>query len=375
MNIKTASLSVGIASILATGITEASHFRGGTLIPTIRNNVLTVQSTTYWRPTFVGTASVSSTIGALSQTSNTLDTSDSRYTIRRQTFTRSLNGVTAGNIDLSFSSCCRVRGIHNWDGVGSSSVSWRLDSRIVWDGSSDNSPILFDFSSIQPEVLRGSNYSDSLGATSGSGLTLSYTGALNGIPSQAPGLNIDPNTGQLTIAAADTAGYADNTSGNVGADYAFSGTIEASDGSRVEFDWLFDGVGALSNLAPNVNDVVINALVGSTINETVVGSDPNGDPLTWDILSFFGPGGASLSDVTFNPATQLFTFDSTGFGPGTYIASIRASDGSSTDTGTLTINLSNPIPGGGNNVPEPSSLLLMTFAALGFRFTRKKNAQ
>ncbi len=370
MMIKATSLTVGIAAILATNAVEASHFRGGALIPTISNSVLTVEATTFWKKGSADTLTLSGFAGTLSHDSTTLDSTDSRYDVRRSTYTTTL--TSAGIYDVNLNSCCRVSGIHNWDGIGSSSTSWQLDSKIVWDGTSDTSPILFDFGAIQSEVVRGDAYSDNLGATSGNGLTLSYTGTLNGIPSQAPGLSVDTATGQLTISSADTTGYADNTQGNVGADFAFSGTIDASDGSSVEFDWLYDGVGALSALAPDVNDIVINALVGSTISETMVGTDPNGDTLTWDILSFFGPNGASLADVTFDELTQLFTFDSTGFGVGTYIANIRASDGSLTDTGSITINLTNGIivpP----TVPEPSSLILMSLAALGFKVSRKKS--
>ncbi len=362
MKIKQIKLIAGLASVLFLGTAEASHYRGGTLVGSITNNVLTVQATTFWRPTFVDSVSLG---GGFTQTATSQDTSDSRYTVTNQTFTRTLNPGFAQTIDFGYRSCCRVSGVPN------TSSSFGLNSRIVWDGSSNTAPILFDFSSIQPEVLRGANYSDNLGATSGDGLSLSYSSVLTtGMTSQAPGLVIDSNTGQLTIPASDTANYTDNTTGNIGADVAFAGRINASNGSYVTFDWMFDGVGTLSNRAPNVNDVVINALVGNTVQHTMTGSDPDGDPLTWSISSFFGPGGASLADVSFNPMTQLFTFNSSGFVPGTYIANIKASDGSLTDTGTITINLSNPPTG--NNVPEPSVLLMLMMGLFGVGFYRKK---
>jgi len=364
MKLKNISIILGVSSLLAVNAVEASHFRGGTLIPTITSGVLTVESTSFWRPTSVDSTFVTSTQGSMTQTATSTDTSDSRFTRVTQTFTQTLT-LGAGAIDVDWDSCCRVTGSVN---TGSSSMA--LHSSIVWDGTNDTAPILFDLLSIQPEVLRGGAYSDNLGAVSGDGLSLSYNGVLPiGISGQAPGLVIDPTTGQLTISAANTPAYVDNTGGNDGADAAFGGQIIASNGSVVGYDWMFDGVDGLSNTAPNVTDAVINALVGDTVTHTATGSDPEGDSLAWSLLSFNGPG-ASLLDVLFDPNTQLFTFDSTGFDPGTYIANIRASDGFLTDVGSITINLRPAIPA--HNVPEPSSLALMSLAAFGFGFSRRK---
>lgn len=354
---------------LTTAVADASHFRGAALIPTVSaNGLLTVQATTFWRK---GAADVLNIVvsgtGSFNPTTTSLDSADSRFDVRTSTFSAQLSG--AGTYDISMSSCCRVSGIANWSPF-SSSVSWQMDSRIVWNGTTANAPILFNFSSVQPEVLRGANYSDNLGATSGSGHTLTYNGALNGIPQQAVGLTINPATGQLTIPAASTAQYADNVF-NVGADQAFSGTILSSDGSFVEFDWLFDGVDSTSNQAPDVNDVVINALVGGPpIAHTMTGTDPENDPLTWSMLSFVGPCG-SLG-ATFNASTQEFNWDPTGCGAGTYIASIRASDGSLTDVGNITINLST----GSTAVFEPATLLTFGAGLLGVgAMARRRRSQ
>ncbi|WP_198266316.1 hypothetical protein [sulfur-oxidizing endosymbiont of Gigantopelta aegis] len=139
----------------------------------------------------------------MSTISDTTDTTDSRYDIRNTVSTYDVSNVGAQTLDLSWGSCCRVRGINNW--TGNSSVSWTMNSSIVWDGTNDTAPILFDFNSVQPEVLRGNAYSDNLGATTGNaGTTLSYTQTLNGIPSQPPGFTVDPATGELTIDASST---------------------------------------------------------------------------------------------------------------------------------------------------------------------------
>lgn len=292
---------------------QASHFRGGALVPSVNaNGLLTIESTTFWRPTFVSQAFPSvSGIGNAVQTSNTIDTSDSRFTVRRQTHTIQL--PNAGTFDINWPGCCRVAGINN-----AAQSSWAMNSKIFWDGSTANTPILFDFAAIQPEVVRGATYNDNLGATSGNGQTLTYDQALNlNISSQPPGFQIDPNTGALSIPSANTAGYVDNTS-NDGADYAFSGNIFNADGSQVEFDWLFDAVDTGSgNLAPDVNDLVVNALVGDLINETITATDPNtGDTVTLNLSNFFGPG-VNLSPTftpgaSGNPTSGTFAWDTAG---------------------------------------------------------------
>lgn len=365
----TGALLAGTA--LTTNVADASHFRGAAIVPTVSaTGLLTIEATTFWRKNAADVlgVNISGGVGFLNPGTTSLDTADSRFDRRTSTYSVQLTG--AGTYDISMSSCCRVEGIANW-APGSSSVSWQMDSRIVWNGTTANAPILFSFTSVQPEVLRGANYSDNLGATSGSGHTLTYDAALNGIPVQALGLVVNPTTGQLSIPAASTAQYADNPTGNTGADQAFSGTIKSSDGSFVEFDWLFDGVDSTSNQAPDVNDVVINALVGSTINHTMTATDPENDPLTWDLLNFFGPCGTL--NASFNAATQAFSWDSTGCGVGTYIAQVRASDGSLTDVGTITINLNQQTPPTG--VFEPATLL--TFGAglfgIGAAVRRRRN--
>jgi len=352
------------------GVAEASHFRGAAMVPSISaSGLLTVTATTFWRPSAVADIDENGAIqiaglGAMTQVGAQVnDTSDSRFTRVTSVHTRQLS--VAGTYDISATSCCRVSGIRN--GIGGTSVTWIMNSRIVWDGTGAHTPILFNFANVQPEVVRGQAYSDNLDATSPEGLALSYVLTINDPAppsfSAVPGLTLD-STGQLQINAASTAGLLDNNGGNVGADYMFSGDISASDGSMVEFDWLFDAVNTGTNLAPVVNDVVINALVGDLITHTMTGVDPNGDALTWDLVGFTGPGAFS-----FNTATQFFSWLSSLAGPGSYIASIRASDGSLTDVGTITINLALP----SLQTPEPEMLALFGLGLAGMGvFARRR---
>ena len=364
-------------AVAMTGTAQASHFRGASFIPSVdANGLLTVTSTTFWRKgaTNAITPTVSG-LGSLSQQSSSIDSSDSRFDRRVAVYTRQLTG--AGTYDISAADCCRVVGIRN--SVGNSSDSWEMNSRIVWDGSTANTPISFDFATVQPNVQRGNTYVQSLNAVGGPGITLTYDNVLNdnadGTYTQTPGFTINTSTGVMTIPAADTAGLTDNPS-NPGADYIFSGNIKASDGSFVEYDWLWDAVASTgNNLAPAVDDIIINALVGDNISHIMTAIDPEGDALTWDLLSFLD-GGLANNAPTFDPLTQLFEWDTTGSAVGTYIANIRANDGSLTDVGSITLNLTTggnpPPPPPPTNVPEPGILALLSMGLLGMAGTRRR---
>lgn len=364
---KLAATAAGVAIALLGTAAQASHFRGGAMVVTVSaTGLLSVNATSFWRPAAVADidegGAISSSQGSLTQVGAQVnDTSDTRFTKVTSTHTRQL--TTSGLTTLSASSCCRVGGP-----INSASNTWTMNSAIFWSGTTANAPILFNFSNVQPEVLRGVNYNGNLGAVAGAGVTLSYDQALNaGISAQPAGFVINTLTGSLFIAAASTAtGYPDNTQGNIGADAAFSGNIKASDGSFVEFEWLFDGVNSLSNLAPTVNDQIINALVGDSISTTVTATDdglPLPATLTWTDVGLLGSLGSCSNAPVFNVATQAFTWNTAGCAVGTFVYQVQASDGQKTDFGTITVNLGTN--GGGNQVPEPGILSLLGLAALG----------
>jgi hypothetical protein len=393
--LKTVACAAIVASMGSVAITaEASHFRGGAMVPTIENGILTVVQTTFWRKTTAENNTPTVTgVGGMGLQSSVTDTSDSRYDKRTNVYTVNISNTTQGLLSISAGSCCRVAtagSLANW--VES---SWNLNSSINWDGT-DAAPINFDFGTIQPEVSRlaGNDYSQGLNATSPDALALSYNQNLNlNITSQVPGFTVNTTTGQMTIIGdANRAQITDNTSfsgQNVGADAAFSGNIIASDGSMVEFDWMFDGVDAAANQAPMVDDAVINALVGpGPIMHTFTATDPEdgallGPPGSWDPVLVLGAGFINALP-TFDPNTQMLSWDTTGYAAGTYLIQARAFDSNSVgDFGLLTVNLCNspndppcastppPPPG----VPVPGTLLLMGLGLVGLGWRRSRREQ
>jgi len=344
---------------------QASHFRGAAMVPEINGSgLLTVTIQSFWDPASIDTPLPSVTgpsSGSMSLISTVDDLSDPRFAFRTTVHQRQLTGG-AGTYNIDWDSCCRVSsgGVSNW-----SSSNWGMDAAIVWNGTTATKPIAFNFASIQPEVNRDAVFSQTqnLSSVSPDALTLSYNQNLNiSLTAQAPGFTINPSTGQMTIVpgVGGAANYADNPLES-GADAAFSGNILASNGSFVEFDWMFDGVDqGAENLAPTVQDASDSGVVGDYFTHTFTATDPNlpGDVLTWHnlLIAFLGPS-APIAP-TWNSSTQLFEWDSTGASAGTYIAQVRVADlGGLTDVGSFTIDLTEA-----NLVPEPST---WAFAVLG----------
>jgi hypothetical protein len=377
-----ASLALALAATMPR-VAPASHFRGAAMVPQISSTgLLTVTSTSFWRPgAFDSLAPQVSGFGFMTQQSLIRDQSDPRFDLVTQVHTMQLP-AGARNIDIVSTSCCRVAtgGVGNW-----LESDFTMNSRIVWDGSTANNPIAFNFGSVQSQVSRLGAYSDNLDATSPTGLTLSYNQNLNqNITFQpTPSFLVNTSTGLMTIPAGETPLIVDHAQAqNTGADAAFSGNILSSDGSFVEFDWMFDGVNAAINNAPDVNDGSNSGVVGTLFNFLFTITDPEGETLgsglSFDATLFGILGPVPAIAPVFNALTGQFSWDSTGSALGQYIFQVRGRDsGNLTDVGSFTVDLLQVGPPGA--VPEPAALLvhggLATCGLLGWIVWRRRSPQ
>lgn len=371
MKIKTTIAGAAIAIAMASPA-QASHFRGAALVPSVNaSGMLTINAKSFWRitsPGYVNSVQISGGVltstGNITGASRTLDTtSDIRRAEANETFSYQLPG--AGLYTLDWGSCCWVGGIDN-----ANESSFSTQSKIYWDGSTANSPIIFDLENIQQEVVNNTPYSDNLDVIGNVSYDDTYVS--QSMTRQAAGFSID-STGQINIPSPN---FPDNTR-NIGADQAFSGRITASDDSMVEFVWLFDSVSQQSNnLAPTVVDTVVNALVGDAVSGTLNITDPDGDPLSASLVAFQDSLGNLLSGFNFDPSTFNFSWNTAGLAAGTYYATFQGSDGSLTDRGIYTFNLStSQSQGPSNSVSEPAPALLAGLGALAMLGIRRRKAK
>ena len=149
-------------------------------------------------------------------------------------------------------------------------------------------------------------------------------------------------------------GFKLNAVDGVGTPYAWHYILDRTDSGEDQHAYLRpDSI--LDPMKPIVNSDVMQIALGESVTYTFTASDPdNGpQPLTWTLEGM--TGGPALVPV-FDPATQLFTWNSTGSAPGVYVATAGAFDGDLKGLGTLTITV----------VPEPWMGLQIAVAAAGW---------
>lgn len=131
--------------------------------------------------------------------------------------------------------------------------------------------------------------------------------------------------------------------------------------TKADFPITGGGGGTGPTVADYLNsDATLNKVVATTITAT-------GDaPITWGNLTNFSytPGFGALpaapglsKQPTWNPATQAFSWDTSGSTRGTYVWNVQATNGVSNDTGSITVEV--------RTVPEPATLVMIGLAAFG----------
>jgi hypothetical protein len=257
---RTLSLLALVAGALLLALPASAQFRGGAMIPSVNGQgQLSVTAITYWSPGNEGSIGGSNGVVFLLFGSGQVGSAEpfSRTETPDPRGTRVVEQLSFGLEPLGLYTvmavgCCWANGAWN---IGSSGDEfWELSSSIVWDGETAYTPIDFDPSNVNPEVVRGQDYNGSLGAKPALGLALNHSRTLAIGITDVSFLGVNAANGSLFISAADTVGFPDNAQSS-GADTAYSGEILAIDKSAVEFSGFFDAVEPQADDTPPTCDV------------------------------------------------------------------------------------------------------------------------
>ncbi|HZI89224.1 MAG TPA: PKD domain-containing protein, partial [Candidatus Polarisedimenticolia bacterium] len=133
----------------------------------------------------------------------------------------------------------------------------------------------------------------------------------------------------------------------------YSVTVRASDGAATNDKTLTVTVTG-TNQAPTLNPIApMTVTEGGTADQVITGSDPDGDPLTFSLVS----GPSFVTVTTTNGTTGNVHLAPSVGDAGTYMVTAQASDGSQTDTQSFVVTV-NPFVAG-NEAPvlaQPSNM-------------------
>jgi hypothetical protein len=152
--------------------------------------------------------------------------------------------------------------------------------------------------------------------------------------------------------------------------------FRAFDTRQVGVPQIFQGTfaGGTPPPLPVVHDAVIDnvnasgpGMVMHTFTCSGFGTCFPPSPPVWDNFQFVsytpnyggaGDGAAEAANATFDPGTQQFFWNTVGAPRGDYVWSVRKTQGSQSDTGTLTVRVT--------SVPEPATISLLSLAPFAF---------
>jgi hypothetical protein len=149
-------------------------------------------------------------------------------------------------------------------------------------------------------------------------------------------------------------------------------------GSGSAFDGFFNSISVTDPNNPvTVNDhMIFNVMANDPGNNPVThnftATNLDGDPLTWSGFTFGtytpdygGSGSGPVVAATFDTNMQVFSWNTTGSPRGIYTWNVNVSDGEASDTGTLTIHVT--------DVPEPATAAACVVAiAVGLAYRRRR---
>ena len=349
------------AAILLPSSLEASHYRGGAASYTINSSgLVTVTAYTGWGSfvdtpffqVYTGTGATGSSLGsmtlatAVNPFATGTEFGGAAYTVRKDTFTFSLNGRPAGFYYTWWSSNNWVTGINN---VPES--TWSLELKIAYTpGQASAGPTMIP--ATIDIIGRGFPYTQNLNSQDPDGTPVTYQNLVgNAYPDYAP-TSLMPG---ISVSGSGTVGIPGSSTATMALGrWGYKIRVTDGSGGTAIRDVL---VVAANPTAANVNLPPVLASIGpktvnigSSLNFTVSGTDPDaGQTLT--VRSSALPPGATFPQATGpnTGASSSFAWTPTAGREGTYVVNFEVYDNAAVtliDSEEVTITVT-----GSNNPP------------------------
>jgi len=351
------------ASSLPAGLTINAGT--GLISGTLGNQSAGTYTTTVTASDGITTGSASFAWSVADTTTPTLTNPGHQLNQAGSTISLSIASADADNDPLSFTATGLPTGLSiNSTGLISGTINGNVSgtSTVTITASDGNNQVSVSFSwqvaSLSPPVLTNPGTQNNaeadavslhLAASDPNGLSMSY--AASGLPA---GLSINGNTG--IISGAISYGAAQVNGGR----YSVTATVTDQVGASASqtFTWTI----AHTNRPPTAGNESVTATADNALVFTLTATDPDNDPLTYQVVGNPSHGTVSLAGntATYTPAAHYLGSDSFTF---------KANDGQA-DSNTATVSLmvqAAPITANGRNVSANAagsgSLLVATFTS------------